>query len=132
MIKAHVTSVFVHGGLEADSRTSGDTVDTGMTVAATARAATPIDTVIRVAAYFAFPIASPSSSRNDGHRVRCRASRRKLSFAWGETSSVVDYCNLAGFGAVLPSRDLESAGVARRRSPGAWALWWMRWAEVMP
>src|SRR6185369_1558832 len=46
MIKAHVTSVSVHGGLEAVSRTAGDT---GTTVAVTTRTAAPIDTVIRVA-----------------------------------------------------------------------------------
>ena len=49
MIKAHVTSVRVHGAVEADSRTAGDTVDTGTTVAITTRTATPIDTAIRVA-----------------------------------------------------------------------------------
>src|SRR6478752_7596940 len=46
MIKAHVTSVSVHGALEADSRTAGDT---GTTVAVTTSTAAPIDTVIRVA-----------------------------------------------------------------------------------
>jgi hypothetical protein len=53
MIKAHVTSVRVHGALVAASRTAGDTVDagtgTGTTVAVTTRTAAPIDTVIRVA-----------------------------------------------------------------------------------
>jgi len=53
MIKAHVTSVRVHGALVAASRTAGDTVDagtgTGTTVAITTRTAAPIDTVIRVA-----------------------------------------------------------------------------------
>src|SRR6476646_6130949 len=46
MIKAHVTSVSVHGALEAASRTAGDT---GTTVDITTSTATPIDTVIRVA-----------------------------------------------------------------------------------
>ena len=82
-IKAHVTSVRVHGAVEADSRTAGDTGGAGTTVAITTSTATPIDTVIRVAAYFAFPIVFPSSSRNDGHHVRCRSSRWKLSLACG-------------------------------------------------
>ena len=47
MIKAHVTSVRVHGGaVEADSFTTGDTVDTGATVATTTSTETLIDTVI--------------------------------------------------------------------------------------
>jgi hypothetical protein len=46
MIKAHVTSVSVHGALETASRTAGDT---GTTVDITTSTATPIDTVIRVA-----------------------------------------------------------------------------------
>jgi len=45
MIKAHVTSVRVHGALEAASRTAG----AGTAVATTTSAAIPIDTVIRVA-----------------------------------------------------------------------------------
>jgi len=50
MIKAHVTSVRVHGGaVEADSFTTGDTVDTGATVATTTSTETLIDTVIRAA-----------------------------------------------------------------------------------
>src|SRR3954453_14734527 len=50
MIKAHVTSVSVHGAVETASRTSGDTDATGTTGAiTTSRAAIPIDTVIRVA-----------------------------------------------------------------------------------
>ena len=39
----------VHGAVEADSFTAGDTVYAGATVATTTRTATPIDTVIRVA-----------------------------------------------------------------------------------
>ena len=64
--------------------TSEDDADaTGTTVAITTSTATPIDIVIRVAAYFAFPIVFPSPWRNDGDRVRCRASRWKLSLACG-------------------------------------------------
>jgi len=51
MINAHVTSVRVHGALEADSRTAGDTVDAGIdtAVATTTRTATPLDTAFRMA-----------------------------------------------------------------------------------
>jgi hypothetical protein len=51
MIKAHVTSVGVHGLLEADRRTGGDTVDAGIGTAATitTSTATPVDTTFRMA-----------------------------------------------------------------------------------
>ncbi len=62
MIKPHVTSVRVHGALEADSRTAGDTFGAGTTVAITTSTAVPIDTVIRVAARRTFP--TPSATAN--------------------------------------------------------------------
>ena len=99
----------------ADSFTAGDSVDTGAAAAVTTSAATPIDTVTRVAFRRAVPIPSatanaptrptrlavvmivpPSMSwRNDGHRVGCRVPRGESSLRRDGTSAIVYYCNLA-------------------------------------
>ena len=91
-IRAHVTSVRVHGAVEAASFTAGDTADTGATVATTTRAATPIDTVIRLATAKAptrpthlpypivvsFPAAPPVDAWDIAHSERSASSLPKL------------------------------------------------------
>src|SRR5262245_41395698 len=63
MIKAHVTSVRVHGAGEADGVTAVDADATGKTVTIPTSTATPVDTAIRVttaqAPLLPYPIVVP-------------------------------------------------------------------------
>ena len=83
----------------ADSFTAGDTVETGtgITVAITTRAATPIDTVIRVAVRRTFPTPSATAS----------APTRPMCFALLHRRSSI----------VVPPSELSGAPLQSRRSP---------------